>query len=104
MIAPPGMPKTSVTPSFSSVARIAPDPVSMSGAPVPERAGLAAGGAVVIVVPCVRRTVNEELPRDRALRSGVHELGVLRENATGIARWKRHPAGTPVLQLGRIDK
>ena len=31
MIAPPGRPNTSVMPSFSSAARMAPEPVSMGG-------------------------------------------------------------------------
>jgi hypothetical protein len=50
------------------------------------------------------RNLNErELPRDRALRSGVHELGVLRENATGIARGKRLPTFPAGVQLGLVD-
>ncbi len=41
--------------------------------------------------------------RDRALRGGVHELGVLGQNATGIARGKRFPTVTAGTQLGLID-
>jgi hypothetical protein len=40
----------------------------------------------------------------RALRGGAHELGVLGQNATGIARGKRGPAVTAGVQLSIVDE
>src|SRR5687767_6557249 len=100
MMAPPGSPKTSVTPSFSSEARIAPEPVIRFGS----RGGAAGAASAVIESPCDGCLEAPKLPGDRTLGGRVHELGVLRENATGIARRQGSPAGTAALQLGRIDK
>jgi hypothetical protein len=34
----------------------------------------------------------------------VHELGILRENATGVARGKRSPAVAASFQLSGVDE
>src|SRR5690554_5601431 len=113
MIAPPGKPKTSLTPRCSRERRIAPEPVSTSGT---LRALLGVGGASAditeFLASCTRMVVRDcesarsggRLPRDRTLRGGVDELGVLCENATGIARGKWSPAFTAGCQLGLVDE
>ena len=51
---------------------------------------------------CVREA--QHSARRRAFCGGTHELRVLREDATGIARGKRSPALTAGSQLGIVDQ
>src|SRR6188768_3461748 len=109
MIAPPGRPKTSLIPRCSRDRRIAPDPVSSSGSlPLGARAFAVGTGIDSVDIEWgPLRMVRREtagLSRDCALRSGVHKLGILRENATGIARRKRSPVLAASFQLCRLDK
>ena len=88
------------------------EPVSDLGRRLAGRRGVATRYWGLVPRTCVGESLTYEtddamrrkLPRDRALRGGVHELGVLRENATGIARGKRRPAFTAGGQLGLVDK
>src|SRR3954465_3571263 len=105
-MAPPGSPKTSVTPRSSRVRTTDWEPVRFSGDALP---GAADGNTLLGVASVDMRVISplhrksgwcrRRSARDRAFGCGAHELGELRENATGIARRKRRPAFTAGGQL-----
>src|SRR6478752_4123258 len=107
MMAPPGSPKTSVTPRSSSERTTASAPV-ITGV-----VAVRAGGRGMAAVSADMKGSSDSCRRDvgrqystgrRALRSGAHETGVLGKDATGIARRKRLPARAAGAQLGLIDE
>src|SRR3954454_6410082 len=106
-IAPPGRPKTSVTPRSSRVRTTDCEPVSFSGDAL---LGVADGNTLLgvasvdmpVISPYVQMVVDGAggaSAGDGSFSCGAHELGELRENATGIARRKRRPAVTAGGQL-----
>src|SRR5690606_7129435 len=108
MMAPPGMPNTAVTPSFSSERTTASAPV-ISGAEAGRAAGRGTAGAEQAVMSflwCLssRRSRVPCSAGGRALGGGAHESRILGEDATGIARGKGLPAGAAGVQLSLLDE
>src|SRR4051812_18765519 len=105
-MAPPGSPKTSVTPSSSRDLTTASAPVSTGEGAEAVRAG-GRGTAVTESAVMMGAFVSDETermsvagsPRGGALGSGADETGVLGKDATGIARRKGLPAFTAGAQL-----
>src|SRR5690349_900773 len=108
-MAPPGRPKTSVTPSISRDLTTASAPVSTGEGAEAVRAG-GRGTAVtesadMMGPSCRRRGCRKPgSPRGRALGGGAHQTGVLGKDATGIARGKRLPARAAGVKLSLVDE
>ncbi len=98
-MAPPGKPKTSFTPNFSRLRKIAPEPVRISGVVLFGR-----GAGSEDMCESFKSKGELTLTGDRAAGGGLHKLRILGENASRVTRRKGGPAFSAGFELSGVDK